>query len=225
MGRYLNPYQDEPQNFGQFLGRAAQRVSGFLGEQAAAKQQGLLDAQDRQDKLNLRADEAAYRDRVFGETQRHNLAMEQPKPEKAAAPYHPKDFEEAAVEVMRDPNLPDDVKRKYAAEFLAQSRRFNPPKDNNISMSDVPPNVIGNALQSWDRLDPAAQAMTTPAQFYDTRVASGIPRLGAKWNMFNQPQVRDSLRAGFLGATNPAVDTTSVSDDPELDAELKRRGL
>ena len=216
MRRYLDPYQDEPQNFGQFLGRGLQRVGAYLGEQQAAKQEGLLAAQERQDRLNLRADEAAYRDRVFGETQRHNLAMEQPKPEKAAVPYRPKDIEEALAYLTMNPG--EDPTGALRKELTAFHMRLQKPE--KAEKVDLPPNLLADTREGFNKehtgwIDRRSAWYKTPGNYtgstYDaqpnpaTPFTEPEPTLSGYYNQNVRPML-PALGRKYIGAFGPNAD-------------------
>lgn len=225
-----NYLDDQPMNFGQFIGRTLSGVvAPELARSAESKRLSLADAEDRAFKnRNWLADEA-YRDATLAETNRHNLAMEAPKPV-AAKRYEPRDIEDAVAYLTMNPG--EDPTGAIRKKLVRYHGMIKPAKEQKVVAADLPPDIINSGLKDYQQYKVNALQIgepdLSPSQYYSTRIESGIPRLGAKWDMFNQPSVRDSIRAGFLSAAGPeniprVTDTTGL--DAELEAELKRRGL
>jgi hypothetical protein len=217
MRRYLN--DNQPQNVGQFLG---QTLSGTVAPYLEnRRQQGILDAQTAKagafKERDWLADEN-YRQSTLGETRRHNLAVEG-KPEKGTDPYasypdhmraylHLNDMG-AAGRAKYGVSEPDFMRIKQQAF----SEGAFAPKPPNISASDITPDVIGTGLTGYDKHQDetlSTDNTLSPTRYFDTRIGPGLPRLGSKWPLFNNPQARDSIRTGFLNAAGPGNDTTQT---------------
>lgn len=136
MRRYLS---DQPENFGQFLGRTLSgTVAPYLENR---RQQGILDARTAQEAALKQRDWQAgqdYRSATLAETGRHNLAMEAPKPEKASTPYHPATIEAAIIDVDRDPNLPPEKKAQIKSELIRLHQSLQKPEKQTIPESERP---------------------------------------------------------------------------------------
>jgi hypothetical protein len=224
MRRYLD--DDQPQNFGQFLGRTlAGTIAPHLENR---RQQGILDAQTAQEQgfkqQGFLADED-YRRSTLGETRRHNLAME--GKEKAATPYHPATIEAAIIDVDRDPNLSPEKKIQIKTELtrLHQSlqKPTKEPVDPNLPSSYPQVRETAKDFQGavLSRLEPRLRTgllsigTDKGGQFdpykYSSQGLSGMnmPDLvsaGTQYRQYLNPEAQAALDSSVVAQGTPPVD-------------------